>query len=216
MRRTASAWGTPSSRYFRFLQRVERQLSNRAPSLTVVGCADGKFVLPAARRGWKVVAVDIDQKMTDGCEADQALGIPSSVPGLVRRLEYEGLQQHVDVVRGDFMVVDLPRTDAVWTSGALQYSNNIRYGIEALTDRLGELVPGGGLACIEYMLPDEDRLKGRPNCPTASWWVNSFPLRGWRVLSQRHSYGVEDMPHPYAPCRHFHSWGCVLAVRSGV
>lgn len=213
MKRTASTWGTPPSRYYRFLSHVEHQLPNRRPSLTVVGCADGKFVLPAARRGWRVVAADLDERMIDGCEADPGVGLPVPVPGLVRRLREEGLAHLVNVVRGDFMTSDFPASDALWTSGALQYSNNIPYGIEALTDRLGTLLHESGHAYIEYMLPAERRLEGRPNCPSLSWWVNCFPLRGWTVLSHTQRYEEPDGPHPYAPWCHTHSWGRILAVR---
>lgn len=211
MKRTASSWGTPPRRYYRFLSHMERQLPNRKPSLTVIGCADGKFVLPAARRGWRVIAVDFDERMIDGCEADPNVGVP--VPGLMRRLDTEGLAHLVTVVRGDFMKSDLPAADALWTSGALQYSNNILYGIEALTDRLGTLLRESGRVYIEYMLPAERRLEGRPNCPPLSWWADSFPLRGWTLLSHTHSYEEPDGPHPYAPWGHTHSWGRILALR---
>lgn len=213
MNRTASSWGSPPSRYYRFLAHVERLFPERKPSLTVVGCADGKFVLPAARRGWRVFAIDVDARMIDGCDPDPDIGVPVPVPGLMNRLDREGLAERVHVVRGDFMTANLPATDALWTSGALQYSNNIPYGIEALTDRLGMLVQENGRVYIEYMLPAEHRLQGRPNCPPASWWVESFPLRGWSILSHTHAYEEPDGPHPYAPWQHAHSWGRILAAR---
>lgn len=216
MSRTASTWGKPPSRYYRFLSHVERTFPNRKPSLTVVGCADGKFVLPAARRGWRVVAIDLDTRMINGCEADPSVGVPVAVPGLMKRLEKEGLRRLVDVVRDDFMTCNVPTADALWTSGALQYSNNIPYGIEALTDRLGTLVHENGRVYIEYMLPVEHRLEGRPNCPPLSWWVDCFPRRGWSILSHTHVYDQPDEPHPYAPWHHAHSWGRVLAARRSV
>jgi hypothetical protein len=216
MNRTASSWGSPPSRHYRFLSHVERLFPNRKPSLTVVGCADGKFVMPAARRGWRIFAVDVDTRMIDGCEAEPSIGVPVPVPGLMRRLDEEGLGRLVNVVRGDFMTSDLPPADALWTSGALQYSNNIPYGIEALTDRLGTLLHGNGRVYIEYMLPVEQRFESRPNCPPLSWWVESFPLRGWSILSHTHAYETPDGPHPYAPWHHVHSWGRLLAARKGV
>lgn len=214
MRRTSSTWGKPPSRYFGFLARVERQVSGRSPSLLVVGCADGKFVLPAARRGWSVTAIDVDTRMIAGCDAEPGRGILRKVPGLLTRLEHEGLLDRVNVRCEDFMTADLPRCDALWTSGALQYSLNIGYTIEALTDRLGELVVKNGFVYIEYMLPNEPRLKGRPNCPPATWWRNRFPERGWKVLRHSLSYREPDAPHPYAPWPHVHSWGRVLAIRA--
>ncbi len=215
MSRNGSTWGKPSGRYFRFLSRVGREALGRAPSLTVVGCADGKFVLPAARRGWDVAAIDVDSRMIDGCPPEPALGVPEPVAGLRERLRREGLDQRVTVVLGDFMTADFPRrSDALWTSGSLQYSNNANHTIEALTDRLRDLVTRTGLVYIEYMLPVEPRLKGRPNCPPEHWWRHAFPRRGWHVLSHTVRHKQPDGPHPYAPFPHAHSWGRLLARRS--
>jgi hypothetical protein len=214
VRRTTSAWGTPPRRLFQFLARAKERASRRSPRLIVVGCADGKFVLPAARRGWNVAAIDIDLNMTDGCPALPSTGIPHPVPGLVNRLEREGLTRRVEVRRGDYMKdKDLPVGDALWTSGALQYSANLSYSIEAMTDRLRQLLIPGGLAYIEYMIPNEEKLKGRPNCPPVSWWKTVFPSRGWYVVRHTLAYDVPDGPHPYVPWPHVHSWGRVLTIR---
>lgn len=213
MGKTSSTWGPPPRRLFRFFARVERTVNRRPPLFIVIGCADGKFVVPAARRGWCVVAVDRDANMIDGCPALPALGVSEPVPGLLRRLQAERLTDRVRVVRGDYMDEALPTGDALWTSGAIQYSANTRYSIEAMTDRLRDLLVPGGVAYIEYMIPDEEKLKGRPNCPPIAWWKTRFASRGWQVLRHTVAINVPDRPHPYVPSPHTHSWGRLVAIR---
>lgn len=211
--RTKSAWGNPESHLFRFLRRVEAECSSR-PHLCVVGCSDGKFVVPAARRGWRVTGVDIDPRMLWGSAAIPRLGIGSPVLGLENRLIAEQLLDRVTIYEGDFMELDIQPHDALWTSGCLQYSANSHHHISAMTKRLREILKPGRLAFIEYMVPDEPKLIGRPNCPPTSWWRDAFPRQGWDVLSHRELLEQRDLPHPYMPGPHRHSWGRVLARRA--
>jgi SAM-dependent methyltransferase len=207
---TTSEWGEPSQPYLSFLDFVEGAVAGE-PMLTVVGCADGKFVLPAARRGWRVRAIDIDARMIDGTRARPYCGLPRPVAGLRRRLSAERLTERVEVYHDDFMAVSLERSDALWTSGCLQYSCNLHHDIGALTDRLRRLLVPGGYAYIEYMLPDEAKLRGRPNCPPQAWWERKLCERGWQIIEHGLSVAEVDHAHPYMPFAHVHSWGRLLA-----
>lgn len=158
-------------------------------------------------------AVDNDDKMLRGCGACPSEGIACPVPGLIARLAAEGLAGRVTVSSGDFMEIDLEPADAVWTSGCLQYSANSHHDIAELTDRLRQLVRPNGLAFLEYMIPDEPKLIGRPNCPPVSWWQSVLPRRGWDLLSHGTLVARPDRPHPYVPFPHSHSWGRILVRR---
>jgi len=210
---TASAWGQPSARYYRFLRKAERLYGSKR-RLLVVGCADGKFVLPAARRGWEVIAVEIDERMVSGCSAAPEDGIDRRVPGLLSRLSTEGLAERVSVRVSDFMTEGgIGNCDALWTSGCLQYSRNSVYDISEITDRLRSFLHVEGVAYFEYMIPDEPKLVGRPNCPPVDWWSTVFPRRGWRIVGHTVAFDVPEGPHPYVPLPHRHSWGRLSAVR---
>jgi len=64
------------------------------------------------------------------------------------------------------------------------------------------------------MLPDDDsRLRPLPNCAPSTWWNTEFSSRGWRIMYQRCFFDKTDLPHPYRPWSHAHSWGRLLAVR---
>src|SRR5258705_6904471 len=56
-RLTSSLWGKPPSRYYALLRRAESSKRGGRPHLAVLGCSDGKFVLPTARGGFTVMAL---------------------------------------------------------------------------------------------------------------------------------------------------------------
>jgi len=153
--------------------------------LAVLGCADGKFVLPAARRGFSVLAVDVDHVALYG-GPKPGIGGLVSMPGLVSRLGTEGLVRRVDVVCADFATVTPRPMDSVFISGAIQHSRNLpRTAEELLNAALGFVRPGG-LFYLDYMLPYEAKYIGRPNCPGAEWWRQRLTrLDGWHVVHHR-------------------------------
>ena len=97
MKRTKSLWGNPLSRYYNFLKRVENEFQSSALSLSVLGCSDGKFVLPAARKGYKVLAVDIDEIAIKGGTKTGPEG-EVFMEGLISRLKKEELENQVKVL----------------------------------------------------------------------------------------------------------------------
>lgn len=210
--KTASLWGTPSSRYYRFLRRVKESSGKENPTLAVLGCADGKYVIPAARLGFEVWAIDVDEVALFGGYKQDASG-EVHMPGLAARVEAEKLGDLVEVVHGDFMESPPGRKfDSVFTSGALQYSNNTEYTLEQMVDAVGDCVRPGGLLYIDYMLPYEEKYKGRPNCPQAPWWKEYFNSRPhWVVKYNRVMQPVIDRAHVEYPVDHYHQWGHVLA-----
>jgi hypothetical protein len=163
MKRTSSLWGTPPTRYYTFLATVEEKFSARPLQIAILGCSDGKFVVPAARRGHQVLAIDIDQIALFGGEKIGPAG-KVYMPGLKARLRSEGLEDRVQVVYGDF-VEYMPDAQyhAVFTSGAIQYSRNLKHSIHTMIVRVQAYVAPGGYIYIDYMLPMEERYAGREN-----------------------------------------------------
>lgn len=212
--KTASLWGAPPSRFYSFLRRLRQRSTGANPTLAVFGCADGKFVLPAARQGFKVWAIDIDEVALFGGYKEDASG-RVRVPGLAARVKAEELDDLVEIQHGDFTDVAPGRMfDGVFTSGALQYSTNIERSLESMVTLVGDHVRGGGLFYIDYMLPYEEKYQGRPNCPEAPWWKEYFQRHPeWRVLYNRVMPPTLDRAHLEYPVDHYHQWGHVLAER---
>lgn len=211
--KTASLWGRPPTRFYRFLDLVASNPGGKR-ELTVLGCADGKFVLPAARRKFNVLAVDIDSVALYG-GAKEGVGGQVTMPGLVARLEAEGLSSQVKVLCADFTELKPEPMDAVFTSGSIQYSCNMPKTADALLQAALGFVRPGGLFYIDYMLPYEVKYIGRPNCPDAAWWrQKAAELNDWTVMHHRVLQPTRDIAHVEYPVDHYHQWGHLLMRRS--
>lgn len=213
--KTSSLWGQPQSRYYSYLRRIEPPDAGGRRSLAVVGCADGKYVLPAARRGFDVWAVDVDDVAINGGTKHDDAG-ETHMPGLVSRLEAEGLTDRVDVTCGDFMTTrPARRFDGVFTSGALQYSFNKEHLLADMVEQVLNLARVGGYVYFDYMLPMEEKYRGRQNCPEREWWSGHFAGRtDVDVLYHRVLPPVMDKAHVEYPVDHYHQWGHLLVRRA--
>ncbi|MGI8426324.1 MAG: hypothetical protein ACR2M4_06940 [Actinomycetota bacterium] len=212
--RTQSLWGKPPSRFYRLLRRLDRALG-AGWELVVLGCADGKFVVPAARKGVRVYAVDCDEVALFGGRKAQPCGTTVLMEGLRRRLEREELESLVEIRHADFVAQRAPRRfTAVLTSGAIQYSRNVRYSADEIMCRIIEYVAPAGYLYVDYMLPWEAKYHGRPNCPDEEWWRWwSRRLAGWKVLYNRVLRPTRDPAHVEYPVDHYHRWGHLLMYR---
>ncbi|WUS98904.1 class I SAM-dependent methyltransferase [Streptomyces sp. NBC_00708] len=182
-RKTRSLWGPAPSRFYRLLERVEQSVPGRTPRVAILGCSDGKFVLPAARRDCDVIAVDIDDVALHGGTTKTADGEPIEMAGLAWRLKTEGLEHKVEIILGDLAEVSLPQCDLIFISGALQYSHNLRHSMAGMMSRIQATVSPGGYLYIEYMLPVTEAHKALDNYPLASEWPGFFDNSEWSVLS---------------------------------
>lgn len=214
MAKTKSLWGEPPSRYYRFLKKLqETEKCGSKYTLAVLGCADGKFVLPAARKGMSVLAIDLDGIALYGGKKEGVGGLVN-MPGLTSRLVDEGVNSFVEVKHEDFTNVRPAKCSGVWVSGAIQYSNNSNLKASDIISKVLGFVAPAGLVYIDYMLPYEDKYKGRLNCPTQEWWRNYVSsLSTWEVLSHRVMPPTLDLAHVEFPVDHYHQWGHLFMKR---
>jgi hypothetical protein len=212
--KTSSSWGEPPSRFYRFLRNaLQAEAPSAAYDLAVLGCADGKFVLPAARQQMRVYAIDLDEIALGG-GIKPGVGGEVYVPGLRKRLAMEGLSDHVDVVHGDFTTCKPILSRCVWVSGAVQYSFNMPKDADQILSAIKGYVAVGGLLYIDYMLPFEAKYKGRPNCPNADWWREWVSVQEfWKVLHHIVLRPTPDKAHVEFPVDHYHQWGHLLMNR---
>ena len=188
-------------------------MSDRPLMVTILGCADGKFVLPPARRGHRVVAFDIDGVALFGGQKRGPQGAVH-MPGLVARLEQEALRKQVTVVHGDF--VEIPAqtpSHLVFTSGALQYSRNLRHRMTDMVTALQAHVASGGFLYVDYMLPLKPDHRERENYPGRAQWEAFFYEPEWQLLSHRVLPAQFEAGHVDLPVGHLHRWGHLMARR---
>lgn len=212
-KKTSSLWGTPPTRYYNFLKLVEQNFKLKSLKIAILGCSDGKFVLPAARRGHKVFAIDIDEVALFGGDKTGPFG-KVYMPGLVARLYSENLQSKVQVIHSDFVEyspIDLYH--AVFTSGAVQYSRNLKHSMCSMVKSIQAFVMPAGYIYVDYMLPMDEKYIGRDNYPRKERWNEFFHHSEWDLLYNRVLPPVFEKAHVDNPVDHYHHWGHLLARR---
>ena len=68
--KTKSIWGQTPSRLYRLIKLADEKFKNENWTACIVGCSDGKFLIPFARAHHKVLGYDIDTIDLFGGEKD--------------------------------------------------------------------------------------------------------------------------------------------------
>lgn len=170
----------------------------RARTIAVVGAADGKFVLPLARAGVRITAIECDQ---------------DALPGLRNRLAAEDLTERVGVITADLLdLVDFEAHDAVWTSCSWHYSRNHRRPLKEFIDALERLCAPHGLLGAEYMMPIE------PRHQRIEHYVPEGRIRAhlpdWEPIWETYTPTFDEAPHPGQPEPHQHRMGLFIGRRA--
>lgn len=149
--KTKSVWPYPKPRFFKFLNKIE--VDNLPKNLCVIGCADGTYVLPAAKRGFDVTAIDIDTEAINGGADILIDGLYYKNIGLRKRLELEtDIVDKVEIFNIDYMDYTPTKTfSLIFTSGSLHYDNNSKYSIHELISKMLSMLSINGILLLEYI-----------------------------------------------------------------
>lgn len=235
---TASVWGKTPSRFYRLISRVEASGRQRL-SVCVVGCSDGKFVIPLLRRGHMVAAYDIDAVALFGgskifplprktvnripyVSFEQAESLPllpsemRKIAGLEERVEVAGVKSLAAIHHRDFYHSPPGgQFDLVFTSCSVQYKNNHDLPVAAILLTLQNHVVQGGHLAIEYMLPlEDDHTWKAPHFLRTGQMRSFFPPKDWVILYCREARRpLFEAAHVDRPQDHYHRFGYILARR---
>ncbi|MEU3523305.1 class I SAM-dependent methyltransferase [Streptomyces sp. NPDC038707] len=184
-------------------------------TVAVVGASDGKFVLPLAAAGYRVVAIERDALAVHGGEVRLPGGSQVHAMGLADRLKLEELHGRVQVIEEDFLAwepLDMP-CEAVWTSCSWHYSANHHRPLAEFVDRMQRLVRPGGVFGAEFMMPVEKRHHLVEHYTSPERLRPHF-LDDWDVLLTLRTNEFTERPHIGQPHDHTHRMGLLLAARS--
>jgi hypothetical protein len=182
--------------------------------VAVVGASDGKFVLPLARRGYQVHAIERNQTAIDGGPVLLPGRVPGHMPGLRSRLHSERLDHLVEIETGNLFNMDAVRpSDAVWTSCSWHYSVNHQRPLADFIDRLLELCLPGGILGAEYMMPVDSRHEAIEHYLDERQVLKY--LDGWPVLWEAYTPRFVEDPHVEQLDSHEHRMGFVVCRRPG-
>ncbi|WP_149182605.1 SAM-dependent methyltransferase [Streptomyces sp. TRM49041] len=212
---TQSLWEHTLTFFPQFLAALKEHASGRA-TVAVIGASEGKFVLPLAAAGHRVIAIEKDPFALHGGEVSLPGDTTAHALGLTDRLKREDLDNQVQVIEQDFLRADLPeaRCDAVWTSCSWHYSANHHTPLADFVTRMQSLVRVGGLFGAEFMMPVERRHHLIEHYTSPENLGGSFTA-GWNVLLTLRTSQFTERPHIGQPHDHTHRMGLLLAARTG-
>lgn len=207
---TKSIWTEPGSNFFRFLKRAEE--TGFPQTLAILGCSDGTYVLPAARRGFQVLALDIDPVALYGGVITVGEN-KTEVMGLVERLRREGLADRVTVVNEDY-VTYAPESpySGVFTSGSVHYQENSRHSLANILRSIQSYVTPRGVLDMEYIHVSESNNNPDRYYLTRAEVAQFFLRNEWVVTSNKRKTYIEA-PNPRNPQTHCITWGRLYAQR---
>ncbi|MFI6167773.1 class I SAM-dependent methyltransferase [Nocardia sp. NPDC051052] len=210
---TASLWERTLTFFPQFVRALNEECRPGA-TVAVVGASDGKFVLPLAAAGYRVVAIEKDSVALNGGEALLPVSGITYVPGLVERLKEANLHHRVRIVCADFLEVESAETtvDAVWTSCSWHYSVNHRRPLSEFVGRMQRLVRRGGLFGAEFMMPVEPRRHSIEHY-TAPDRLSRYFTNGWEVQLTLHTDAFTERAHVGQLDDHTHRMGLLIARR---
>ncbi|WP_405809279.1 SAM-dependent methyltransferase [Streptomyces sp. NBC_00210] len=211
---TQSLWEHTLTFFPQYLATLKEHASADA-TVAVIGASDGKFVLPLAAAGYRVIAIERDPFALHGGEVRLPGDTNAHAMGLIDRLKLEELYDRVQVMEEDFLQAESPETrcDAVWTSCSWHYSANHRRPLADFVARMQSLVRVGGLFGAEFMMPVEQR-----HCfvehYTSPEKLGSWFATNWDVLLTLRTSEFTERPHVGQFQDHTHRMGLLLAART--
>src|SRR5207248_5166934 len=164
---------------------------------------DGKFVVPLAQAGYKVAAVEVNGSALYGTPARRNGQARETYDagGLMGTLRQMQLESQVTVVSGDVCEVELPRSDAVWTSCSWHYSMNHDRPLAVFVDALTRCVGPSGIFGAEYFMPVAvTHVEREHYLEQGAIW--SF-LPGWRLVWEAYTPRSSKRPtlaNPICTC----------------
>ncbi|BFV56355.1 hypothetical protein KCMC57_up14590 [Kitasatospora sp. CMC57] len=211
---TQSLWEHTLTFFPQFLATLKEHASPDA-TVAVVGASDGKFVLPLAAAGYRVIAIERDPLALHGGEVHLPGDISAHAMGLIDRLKIEELQDRVQVLEEDFLQVEPldMLCDAVWTSCSWHYSANHHCPLAEFVTRMQLLVRGGGLFGAEFMMPVEPRHHMIEHYTSPEKLSRHF-TSDWRVLLTLRTGEFTERAHLGQLRDHTHRMGLLFAART--
>lgn len=233
--KTKSIWGNPPTRIYKLIKIAKKEWGNNF-SACIVGCSDGKFLMPFARRHIHVKGYDIDDIALYGGTKyfpviKKKMKYPYSpnfksqnyklekkrVLGIIKRLEIEKVSGYANIEKRDFYR-SLPKEkfNVVFTSCSLHYSINQDFTLEDKTKKLQSIVLPGGYLYIDYMMAiDEDDYKTYPEFKFyRKKEILKYFNEDWEILFIRENDNPSfEGAHVDCVRDHFHRFGYILARR---
>ncbi len=233
--KTKSIWGNPPKRLYKLLNILKSE-NRENVEICIVGCSDGKFLMPFARAGIKVTGYDIDEIALYGGEKlfpikevnikyefntkFKSKDFPLEkrrVYGVCERLHLENLESFANVKLLDFYKnTPSDSFDLVFTSCSLHYSKNAEYSLQDKVQKLGSIVKKGGYLYLDYMMAIvEDDYE---NFPESKFFrkgqIKNMLSDCFEIIYNKENFNPSfEGAHVDCVKDHFHRFGYIFARR---
>ena len=233
--KTKSIWGIPPKRLYNLIKIAEKDFK-KDYTACIVGCSDGKFLMPFARKGINVVGYDIDEIALYGgikefpivnnkIKYQYSKNFVSvhyklekkRILGITERLQLENLQKYAFIEKRDFYKnVPTNKYNVVFTSCSLHYSINSDFTLKDKTKKLQSIVSKNGYLYMDYMMAiDENDYQTYPDYKfyRKNEILNYFD-ENWEIISFKENHNPTfEGAHVDCTKDHFHRFGYLLARR---
>ncbi len=226
--KTKSIWGRPPTRLYNLIKMAEDTFNGKFTAC-VVGCSDGKFIFPFARKGHHITGYEVDKSALYGGTKQFPVKRPNSTeidhqertfPGVHERIQTERLGHVTNIEERDFYKnTPNKQFDVVFTSCSLHYTLNSGFTLEDKTKKLQNIVAPGGFLYIDYMMAIDDNdfeLFPQSKFYRTGEIKNYFDPQQWRLVSYRENKKPTLEPaHVECPFDHYHRFGyiCMQKIR---
>lgn len=233
--KTKSIWGNPPTRLYKLINLAKKEW-DKDFTACIVGCSDGKFLMPFAREHIKVTGYDIDEVALYGGYKEfpiikEKIKYPYSpnfvsktfdletkkVLGVTERIKIENLTDFARVEKRDFYrITPDEKFNLVFTSCSLHYSANQDFTLEEKTKKLQKIVLPNGYLYIDYMMAidENDYEKYSPLKFYRKKEILNYFDDSWEILSFKEN-NIPSFEAAHVDCvvDHFHRFGYILAKR---
>lgn len=233
--KTKSIWGNPPKRLYNLIKIAEKNF-NKNFIACIVGCSDGKFLMPFARNNINVVGYDIDDiALYGGVKAFPIVNKKvkfeytknfispnydleeKRVLGVTERIELENVSNYTKIEKRDFYKnVPDEKFDVVFTSCSLHYSVNSNFTLKDKTEKLQSIVAKNGYLYMDYMMAiDEDDYESYPDYKFfRKNEILKYFDENWDIISFKENHNPTfEGAHVDCVRDHFHRFGYLLARR---
>ena len=235
--KTKSIWGNPPTRLYNLVNLLEKEYKGKATAC-IVGCSDGKFLMPFARKNINVVGYDVDDVALYGGEKDFPIRNTKEkykyskdfvskeytletrkVMGTLERLKIEELESFATVEKRDFYKnTPNEKFELVFTSCSQHYSLNQDYTLEEKTKKLQSIVKNGGYIYLDYMMAIDEQ--DYEKYPSSKFYrkgeIRNYFDESWEIISlTENNQPSFEAAHVDCVVDHFHRFGYIFAKKRG-
>lgn len=207
-----SVWQNTKTFFPLFLNYLEQQ-NKKNLTICIVGASDGRFVVPLAKKGYNVIAIENTPLMIDGGVADVGNEQKINILGLKKRLELHSVSSKVKIIKNNFLDLESNfLVDAIFTSSTWDCSINHKYPVSEYLGKMKNLLKKNGIFCSEYMMPCEEKHKNIEHF-LSEGVINNYFDHNWQLLEEFYTPIFNDPPHIGKTIPHIHRMGFFLAKK---